>query len=247
MIGTLPFGALKSCGCVISEGGVKAVIASTSSSPSNSDHSPDEAEAGLDGEQRKLHKVIPCPNCSKAFDPADGFGNGTGSSWWLPLNPKQEDQEKMLEKLLEDRAVAKANKKLSKESGAGKKRKSEALNGDETADSGVPSKKSKQSSSTNSAVPSLGGGVQSQMSSRIQREMAELEAKRKASGMSDAVKSIYAGKDAPGAQKGNDFFTRTFNRVSHIVSDSSDNMLIHFSVISTLEPSYASPSLSPRS
>lgn len=216
MIGTLPFGALKGCGCVISEGGVKAVIASTSSSPSHSDQSPDEAEAGLDGDKRTQHKSIPCPNCSKPFDPADGFGNGTGSSWWLPLNPKQEDQEKMLEKLVEDRATAKANKKLAKENGSGKKRKSEAVDTDDAAEPVVASKKSKQTSSAGTSLPSLGGGVQAQMSSRIQKEMAELEAKRKASGMSDAVKSIYAGKEIPGAKKGNDFFTRTFNRVSDI-------------------------------
>jgi hypothetical protein len=190
MIGTLPFGLIRQCGCVFSEGGIKAVISSTSSSSS-----PKE------GEDAQKDKILPCPNCSKPFSPVDGFGSGTGSSWWLPLNPKSDHQKEMLQDLLMARAAVKAAKK-EKTSSTGKKRKSEI----ETTEDVLSAKRAKPISSSNDRT--------GQISSKVQQELAALEAKRKASGMSDAVKSIYAGKGTGLVSNKNDFFTRTFNRVS---------------------------------
>lgn len=203
MTGALPFGVVRHCGCVFSEAGIKAVIASTSGSSS-----PKEKQ---DKEISK--KVLPCPNCSEPFDPSEGFGSGTGSVWWLPLNPKPEYQTQMLHDLSAARAAAKAAKKSASSAVSGKKRKSEAVPTDSTPNDAhaVSSKRTKPSTD--------GPGGPARLSSKVQAELAELEAKRKAAGMSDAVKSIYAGKNGNGGKaglggNGNDFFTRTFNRVS---------------------------------
>jgi hypothetical protein len=211
MTGALPFGVIKHCGCVFSEGGIKAVINSTSSSGSSSpkDNEPTNPNA-------TTPKTLPCPNCSEPFDCSDGFGSGTGSAWWLPLNPKQEYQTQMLHDLANTRAAAKAAKK---ESGAGnKKRKSEAANGngnigvESGTNEGRTIKRSKPTSSSEHHLAPV------KISNKVSRELAELESKRKASGMSEAVKSIYAGNNG-GKDKGtsgNDFFMRTFNRVSPV-------------------------------
>lgn len=197
--GALPFGCIKTCGCVFSEGGIRAVVQSESNSRPTED--PHKAETSPDTDI-----AIPCPNCSEPFRPVGGFGNdGTGSEWWLPLNPKKEAQEIMLANLLAKRAEKKASSK--KKDGKDKKRKSEAA-GAEPGDSPALDDE-RPIAKRNKHTPQQG----IQMSSKVQQELAALEAKRKAGAVSDAVKSIYGDGRGLRAEK-NDFFTRTFNRVS---------------------------------
>jgi hypothetical protein len=198
--GALPFGCIKTCGCVFSEGGIRAVVQSEANSRATEDAHKADTSPNID-------MSIPCPNCSEPFHPAGGFGNdGTGSEWWLPLNPKKEAQEIMLANLLAKRAEKKANSK--KRDGKEKKRKSEAVVADgdaaPTLDDDRPLAKKSKPATTHHNI---------QMSSKVTQELAALEAKRKADGVSDAVKSIYGDGRGLRAEK-NDFFTRTFNRVS---------------------------------
>lgn len=199
--GALPFGCIKTCGCVFSEGGIRAVVQSETNARPTED--PHKAETSPNPEIS-----IPCPNCSEPFCPKGGFGNdGTGSEWWLPLNPKKEAQEIMLANLLAKRAEKKANSK--KKDGKDKKRKSEAVAAD-GVNSPAPDDEPPLAKRNKTVAP-----VQHtiNMSSKVQQELAALEAKRKAGGQSEAVKSIYGDGRGLRAEK-NDFFTRTFNRVS---------------------------------
>lgn len=136
---------------------------------------------------------------------------------WIPLNPKQETQDLLLQKLLDERVAkkkAKAGVKAGgrekgpgKEGGrkdegevdgegSGKKRKNldPSLN---VLDAGSDIKRSKNASSS-LLHPSSTTGHHSQVSSRVQKELADLEAKRKASGMSESLKSIYGGRAGGG-------------------------------------------------
>lgn len=198
--GALPFGCIRTCGCVFSEGGIRAVVQSESNSrPSEDAHKPETSP--------DTDVAIPCPNCSQPFRPVRGFGNdGTGSEWWLPLNPKKEAQEIMLANLLAKRAEKKASGK--KKDGKDKKRKSEAVGVD---DGDSPAAEDERPAVKRNKPVALQHSVQ--MSFKVQQELAALEAKRKAGGVSDAVKSIYGDGRGLRAEK-NDFFTRTFNRVS---------------------------------
>ena len=224
MTGALPFGLVRHCGCVFSEAGIKAVIASTSGSSSPPKQKEDKE--GGNGTTVTSEKVLPCPNCSEPFDPSEGFGTGKGSAWWLPLNPKPEYQTQMLHDLTAARAAAKAAKKSNAGTNGGantgaKKRKSEVGGRASDLTSGDPQsgKRVKVSSTEGSSGPV-------RLSGKVQAELAELEAKRKAAGMSDAVKSIYAGKNGGGgklAGSGNDFFSRTFNRVSREPAECGSN------------------------
>lgn len=207
MTGALPFGVIRHCGCVFSEGGIKAVIVSTGSGSGSGSGSDSSSPKIRSEDVKPSTKFLPCPNCSEPFDPSEGFGSGTGSAWWLPLNPKPEHQTQMLHDLNTARAAAKAAKKSST---GGKKRKSEAVPSEPTADAPSSNKRTKSSSEGQAQGPT-------RLSGKVHAELAELEAKRKAAGMSDAVKSIYAGKNGSGGKltaSGNDFFSRTFNRVS---------------------------------
>lgn len=116
----------------------------------------------------------------------------------------------MLANLLAKRAEKKANGK--KKDGKEKKRKSEAVASDGVGspalDDERPLAKRNKPAATHHNI---------QMSSKVQQELAALEAKRKSGAVSDAVKSIYGDGKGLRAEK-NDFFTRTFNRVSVVSS-----------------------------
>lgn len=126
----------------------------------------------------------------------------------------------MLSQLVDARAAAKAAKKL-KEKGTGKKRKSHHVLDDSVTpsidfvDTTVVAATRADELTTKRSKSSLPAATNptNRLPNKVQAELAALEAKRKAAGMSAAVSSIYAGKGGntikPG---GNDFFTRTFNR-----------------------------------
>lgn len=140
-----------------------------------------------------------CPNCTKTFDP-------TSPAAVLPLNPPAATQDLLLEGLMTLRAVQKANKKRKAESKDGNGKDPKAANGDPPAK--LPRK-----------GPSAPTGPARPKSSNltVREKLAEQEQKRLAAGMSDAVRSIFTKKDEGKKSDVQDFFGRTFNRVSHRV------------------------------
>lgn len=151
---------------------------------------------------------FPCPNCNKTITLASASGSRSSpptsettstakaaaldpvNDTWIPLNPKQEIQDRLLDKLLADKLAKKAAKSAAGGGKESKKRKAEAI-----VDELAPVK----ARPAPSAAPRSGVGVGSHapVSSRVQAEMAKLEATRKAAGMSSALKSIYGGRDEP--------------------------------------------------
>ncbi len=196
MSGSLPFVALRTCGCVFTEAGLKSVIQAVEGERTP----PSEGE---DGSER----TIPCPNCNKPFN----TGGEKGKLPWLTLNPRPEVQELMLERLLEERAAAKMAKK--EKDGNGKKRKSTNPESDPTL-----IREEVHYSSKRLKTPIAHATTQSHLSHKVAQQLADLEAKRKEGGMSAAVASIYEGKGQMAGDRkrnaGNDFFTRTYTRVS---------------------------------
>lgn len=180
MNGSLPFVAIRSCGCVFSEAGIRAVV------------------QVADTESHEF----PCPNCNKTISLASPSSSRSSppapesseknslldpvNDTWLPLNLKQDVQDRLLEKMLADKLAKKAAKSANgKES---KKRKADTP----AEEAPTKARPAPAASTAHHSAP---------VSSRVQAEMAKLEAKRKAAGMSSALKSIYGGRDEPTSGK----------------------------------------------
>ena len=181
---------------------------------------PDEAKPVVE-----VSATVVCPNCGKELDP-------TLPTSILPINPSKEIQETLLEQLLLSRATAKASKK----------RKAAA-----SIDI-PPTKTAKISPPTESRSPALANGaarpdnrdasllrstpnrstppvsMQSTLNRSVHHKLAEQEQKRLAGqvGMSDAVKSMFKPKEEGKRGGAQDFFGRTFNRVSCSLTSCSD-------------------------
>lgn len=214
MSGTVPFIALRPCGCVFSDSSVRGIIPKLTKGvgikalpkEARDDQSPDEAKpvvAAQDG-------FVSCPNCGTPFDP-------TLPTSIAPINPPREVQDELLEHLLTTRAAAKSNKK----------RKATT-----TLENGAPAGKTKvakeeglanrPSSKSASASPAPGSGratpTANTLAKSVHQKLADQEAKRLIAheGMSDAVKAMFKSKepDQRGTGGAADFFGRTFTRVS---------------------------------
>ncbi len=242
MSGSVPFVAMRGCGCVLSEGGLKGVILAEESnaSPSGSGSgSAEEAEHTVDGvlgsEEKMKGKEVSCPNCSKLFSlpiyaisllssssPANSTSERKDPTLeqlrhlpWIPLNSKIAIQDLLLENLVIEKAIAKIAKASKAENN--KKRKATGANlGDDLTDVGPPKNKKAASATSNVHVQM----ATSTLSSRVTAELAQLEAQRQAKaagqgpeGVSAAVRSMYTAKET-GKQTSRDQFFRTFNRVS---------------------------------
>lgn len=250
MSGSVPFIALRSCGCVFSDAAIRAVVPTLSKGVGAKalpkevrDEVKDDAKplaAGngvvLDGQG----KHVACPNCGKDFDPTaiDGI---------LPINPSKEVQEVLLETLLVARASAKSSKKRKAAAAVAavvaatedgdpgatvSRQKREAGESAEPSakhaksDAGSGGGKPARTSGSASPAPGAGNGrgaaesIQTNNLHRsVHQKLAEQEQKRLAAqaGMSDAVKAMFKSNTADEPRKGtsNDFFTRTYTRVSH--------------------------------
>jgi hypothetical protein len=103
MAGQQPFIALRTCGCVFSEQGLRAVVDGLSRGPVE--------EVRAQGEEKRPTpspgNEVACPNCGKQFDP-------TSPASIQPLNPPSADQELLLENLLATRAATKSKSKKRK-------------------------------------------------------------------------------------------------------------------------------------
>jgi uncharacterized Zn finger protein (UPF0148 family) len=202
--GTVPFIALRPCGCVFSDASIRGIIPNLTKGvgagaipKEQREEKPDEAEPVLE----KIGTVA-CPNCGTYFDP-------TLPTSITPINPSKEVQDVLLESLLTSRAAAK--------SGSSKKRKVTAIDTDADLKPKVKAPKEAKGIRTEKAATNTSTNTDG-MARTVQQKLADQEQKRlKAQeGMSDAVKAMFKSKD--GDQRGSggaaDFFGRTFTRVS---------------------------------
>ncbi|KAH9850588.1 DUF602-domain-containing protein [Lenzites betulinus] len=183
MNGVQPFVYLSTCGCVFSQGGLKAVSGTASSKTPPAEGQGKDGETSADTEQSKNLDL--CPQCGAKYD---------RSTHVFMLNPPPEVEEQMRAAMEARRAAEPVKTK-----GKGKKRKA-AAGADAAAE--PPAKKAAHLPTTNSSVTAA--------TRAVTESLAQEEAKRKA-GMSDAVKSLYASKDGP--KKKETFMTMgTFTR-----------------------------------
>lgn len=219
MTGSVPFIALRPCGCVFSDASIRAVIPSltkgTAGKAVKHEEKSDEGTPVVDDDSKAKSKMVTCPNCGKEFDP-------TLPTSILPINPSKEVQDVLLENLLLARAATKS----------GKKRKAAVVDGATAkSETSAEAKAARISSSSphprsDSASPAPGSNgraspaapIANSLHRSVQQKLAEQEQKRLAAqaGMSEAVKSIFKPKEkGQDYHAGNaDFFGRTFTRVS---------------------------------
>ncbi|CED82948.1 Uncharacterized conserved protein [Phaffia rhodozyma] len=204
--GTTPFVALRPCGDVFSEAGLKATLTTSSvvqpKSPSTmtADTSPSPSD--------EKSRMYACPTCSTSFRPT--FIRSTDKDQAaellngdiIYLNSSFGLQEDLLILINAARAEEKAAKK-------NKKRKSGAVAAGDDGDSAGAEKTTHKKAKAKTEMNGNGGRV-GLIAKAVADELKAAEEKRKAGGMSDAVKSLYAGKK--GKEEDN-FITRgTFTR-----------------------------------
>lgn len=220
MNGTLPFVALRPCGCVFALAALKAIISSTPLTPpttSSSGSDGDDATKPSSGKKSKAAEgaSMPCPQCSMPFVPGYQTKDDPTAGSIMAINLPTEETEDARIALIGVREAQAAAKKAEK-AASGKKRKSEV--------DGGSSKKSKKAAGeivveSVVVVPlpkgkAPGGRL---IPKSVADELAAAEERRKLGGMSAAVSSLYAPKDGKKEEKhGNDnWMTRgAFTRVS---------------------------------
>lgn len=147
---------------------------------------------------------VACPNCGKTFNP-------TLSTAIIPVNPPKEVQEVLLEELLTSRAAAKSSKKRKAD-------KSTKANNDigSSATLEPPTKSARTSSSSPAprATPTV--NTPASLARSVHEKLAEQEKKRLQAqeNMSEAVKAMFKPKTNEKKSGADDFFGRTFTRVS---------------------------------
>lgn len=226
MNGSFPFVYIATCGCVVSQAGLKALAATSTTPPASEDKDKGEEK---DNEPRQLDL---CPQCGEKYDRLLDV---------RMINPDTETEALM-------RSAMEARKRKEKEkgkSGKGDKkssaRKRKAGDADAEPEPVLEAKKAKASTANKvQPAPSLNPTIAA-ASRAIAASLAQEEAKRKA-GMSDAVKSLYEGKANATKET---FMTRgTFTRVSnHFETDFRFRFILtyfHFflTVRINLSPSY---------
>lgn len=215
MSGSVPFIALRPCGCVFSDASIRSVIPNLSrgtAAASASEEKPDEAKPVVEEEKGKL---VTCPNCTKEFDP-------TLPTSILPINPSKAVQDTLLDNLLIARATAKSSKKRKAAAVEAPTSNGEAKSARVDSSSPVPSRKDSASPAPSTNGKRSTPAPQSNSLHRsVQQKLAEQEQKRLVAqeGMSDAVRAMFKPKEkGKDYHAGNaDFFGRTFTRVSFSV------------------------------
>jgi hypothetical protein len=185
MNGGQPFVYILSCGCVFSQSGLRTVLGS--SSPHNGDGTAEESNGSSADKNEQLEV---CPQCATKFSKsADIF----------MINPPVEEEERMRAAMELRRSREPVKKSKKRKAGA------------DVEEAATKKKKASPEGHSPSPAPGLNPKI-SAASRSLAESLATEEAKRKA-GMSDAVKSLYRGKnDAPRKET---FMTMgTFTRVS---------------------------------
>ncbi|KAG9310428.1 DUF602-domain-containing protein [Chiua virens] len=173
MTGGQPFVYLRPCGCVFSQSGLRSVLgpASSSRETSNSEES--------DGNSAEIEQLDVCPQCATKFSQTSDV---------LMINPPEEAQQRM-------RAAMELRRSREPVKSKAKKRKAgtEAVV-DET---NAVSKKMKSSLAGQSPLPAPGPNPTISTASRALTESLAVEEGKREANMSDAVKSLYRGKNDP--------------------------------------------------
>lgn len=188
MNGAQPFVYIRSCGCVFSQSALREVLGPN---PPPRDTSSSEESNGDSADKDVLHV---CPQCATKFSPTSDI---------MTINPSEEEAQRM-------RAAMELRRSCEPAKSKTKKRKACV----ETVVEEITASKKKKSSPpthSSSSAPSLNPTI-STASRTLTNSLAAEEAKRKAN-MSDAVKSLYRGKNDPPRKE--TFTTMgTFTRVS---------------------------------
>lgn len=216
MAGTFPFIALKSCGCVFSDAALRAVVPNLTKGAAvkviPKDDAPEEAKPLV----KENATEVACPNCGKTFNPMV-------TTAIIPVNPPKEVQEVLLDDLLKFRAVAKSSKKRKAD-------KSTKANNDTRSPATLepPAKLARISSSSPALRASPTVNTPASLARSVHEKLAEQEKKRLQAqeNMSEAVKAMFKPKTNEKKSGADDFFGRTFTRVSlhsiiHPCADSS--------------------------
>ncbi|TDL22311.1 DUF602-domain-containing protein [Rickenella mellea] len=174
MNGGITFVYIATCGCVLSQSGLKVVSGSGSTTPPDVKKVKEE-----EGGDKQLDI---CPQCATKYDRREDV---------RVLNPEPEVEEEM-------RAAMDARKLAEPPKSKSKKRKADASTSapstTTTTTTDPPTKKTKHSSSASSThAPSVNPSIAA-ASRAVVSSLALEEAKRKA-GMSDAVKSLYESQN----------------------------------------------------
>ncbi|KAF9235748.1 Rtf2 RING-finger-domain-containing protein [Melanogaster broomeanus] len=173
MNGTQPFVYIRSCGCVFSQSGLRTVLGTP---PPTRETSSSEESNGAPASKEELEV---CPQCATKF---------SRSSDILIINPSEEEEERMWVDMELRRSREPAKVKT-------KKRKAGVEGIVEEAP--VAPKKKKGSPAGHSSSPAPGLNPTASAASRaLSNTLAAEEVKRKTN-MSDAVKSLYRGKNDP--------------------------------------------------
>ncbi|EJD04547.1 DUF602-domain-containing protein [Fomitiporia mediterranea MF3/22] len=192
MNGGAPFVYFATCGCVLSQAGLKALSGSNgSASPSSSDEDRGK-EKDKEKKDAGSKQLDLCPQCGAKYERIMDVHM---------LNPDPETETGM-RAAMEVRQREKATTK-----GKSKSKKRKAAEGGE-ADSEQPPSETKKAKSM--PMPSLNPTIAA-ASRAVASSLAEEEAKRKAS-MSDAVRSLYESKKSAVKEGDAAWMTRTFNR-----------------------------------
>lgn len=200
MTGVVPFVYLKTCGCVFSQAGLKAVSSPT---PPSSEKGKDK-DKGTDDEGGGMPscngQLDVCPQCGTKYNRPEDV---------RMMNPGPEEEDRMRSWMEKRRAVAAASVK-----GKGKKRKAGGVVPEGAEGEQPPAGKKKSGSGSGSAPLLMGPTGVTAASRAVASSLAMEEAKRKAH-MSEAVKSLYLPKD--GKRRKETFMTMgTFTRVSRV-------------------------------
>lgn len=189
MNGGVPFVYIATCGCVVSQAGLKAIASSAgSTSPPPSDEDKGK------GKDTKSTQLDLCPQCGAKYDRSMDVRT---------LNPEGEVEEAMRAAMEARRREKAASKGKSSKS---KKRKAGDIDVD--VEPAAEAKKAKAAPTMNPTIAAASRAVVSGLAAK--------EAERKA-GMSDAVRSLYESKTKGMKEKDSSWMTRTFNRVSYLL------------------------------
>lgn len=186
MNGAVPFVYIATCGCVVSQSGLKALGRSRGSPSSDEDRGKNKADGKKGAEPKQLEL---CPQCGTKYDRLMDV---------RILNPDPETEQVM-------RTAMELRRREKSEKGKSKSKKRKAEDTEVGAEPSVDTKKPK-------AVPTVNPTIAA-ASRAVANSLAEEEAKRKAQ-MSDAVRSLYEGNSKGGVKGDASWMTRTFNRVS---------------------------------
>ncbi|KAH7925664.1 DUF602-domain-containing protein [Leucogyrophana mollusca] len=183
MNGVQPFVYILTCGCVFSQAGLRTVLGA-SPEVSARVEKVTKGKMEVDGSPtEKEEQLEVCPQCATKFSRSTDI---------LTVNPSEDEEERMRAAM----DVRRAKEPLKTKS---KKRKAGADSVAAADDTSAPAAAKKKKGSPDAAAAPAPNGVPTitTTSRTLASSLAAEEAKRKA-GMSDAVKSLFRGKnDAP--------------------------------------------------